>query len=92
MKQLRCSVTITRQLVKHILREFVERGDIKLQKVESKINVVDPITKALALKEFVGGCWRYALDQICHVSSNKSVFVIIILLSYLLNSYDNVLD
>ena len=36
----------------HLVREIVDRGDIELQKIDGKENIVDPFTKALKIKEF----------------------------------------
>ena len=36
----------------HLIREILENGYIKIEKVEGKENVVDPFTKALGIKEF----------------------------------------
>ena len=36
----------------HFVREIIDRGDIDLQKIDSKENLTDPLTKALMVKEF----------------------------------------
>ena len=36
----------------HLIREIVDRGDVDLQKIDGKKNLVDPFTKAIAVKEF----------------------------------------
>jgi len=50
----------------HILREFVDHGDLKLQKVESKMNTANQFTKALGIKEYDRHKWelgmRYMTD------------------------------
>ena len=46
------------QQTKHILRryhliwEIVDRGDVELQKIDKKKNLIDPFTKTLNVKEF----------------------------------------
>jgi len=36
----------------HLIREIIEHGDIKIEKVDGKENAADPFTKALGIKEF----------------------------------------
>ena len=36
----------------HLVREIMDRGDIKLKKIDEKENLADPFTKALGIKEF----------------------------------------
>ena len=36
----------------HLVREIMNRGDVKLQKIDKKENLADPFTKALGIKEF----------------------------------------
>ena len=36
----------------HLAREIINRGDIDLQKIDEKDNLVDPLTKVLTVKEF----------------------------------------
>ena len=36
----------------HLIRKIVDRGDIKLQKIDEKENLIDLFTKALSIKEF----------------------------------------
>ena len=36
----------------HLIREIIERGEIKIQKVDTKDNIADPFTKALSQKVF----------------------------------------
>ena len=38
----------------HLIREIVERGDIKISKVASKDNVADPLTKQLRQDQYEG--------------------------------------
>ena len=35
-----------------MIREIIERGDVKIEKVDRKENAADPFTKALGIKEF----------------------------------------
>ena len=36
----------------HLILEIVYRGNVKLQKIDRKENLIDPFTKALDVKEF----------------------------------------
>ena len=36
----------------HLIRKIVDRGDVKLQKIDGKENLTNPFTKALDIKEF----------------------------------------
>ncbi|KAK2357253.1 secreted RxLR effector protein [Trifolium repens] len=36
----------------HLIREIIERGDVKIEKVDGKENAADPFTKALGIKVF----------------------------------------
>ena len=36
----------------HLVREIIDRDDIKLQKIDRKVNLADPFTKAFKIKEF----------------------------------------
>ena len=45
----------------HLIREILEHGDIKIEKVEGKENVVDPFTKALGIKEFDKHKWKVGM-------------------------------
>ena len=36
----------------HLIREIIERGEITIQKVDTKDNIADPFTKALSQKVF----------------------------------------
>ena len=36
----------------HLIWEIVYRGDVKLQKIDGKENLIDPFTKALSVKKF----------------------------------------
>ena len=50
----------------HLIREIIERGDVKILKVDGKDNAADPFTKALGLKLFDKHKWemgmRYMTD------------------------------
>jgi hypothetical protein len=39
------SKTVLRKF--HLIREFVRRGEIKIHKIHTNLNVVDPLTKPL---------------------------------------------
>ena len=36
----------------HLIRKIMGRGDVNLQKIDGKEYLVDPFTKAIAVKEF----------------------------------------
>ena len=36
----------------HLIREIIDRGDIKIERVDSKNNLADPLTKALPRLQF----------------------------------------
>ena len=36
----------------HLVRKIMDRDDVDLQKIDEKDNLADPLTKALAVKEF----------------------------------------
>ena len=42
----------------HLVREIIDRGDIKLLKIDGKENLADPFTKAIRIKEFDGYKWK----------------------------------
>ena len=45
----------------HLVREIVNRGDIKLQKINEKENLADPFTKTLRIKEFDDFKWKMGI-------------------------------
>ena len=55
------------QRTKHILhryylvREIIDWDDIKLQKIDGKMNLADPFTKALEIKEFEDQKWKMGI-------------------------------
>lgn len=42
----------------HLIREIIERGDVKIEKVDGKRNTTIPFTKALGTKEFDKHKWN----------------------------------
>ena len=36
----------------HLIREIIEHGDVKIEKVDGKDNATNPLTKVLGIKEF----------------------------------------
>ena len=59
--------SISHQRIKHILccyhhvREIVNRGDVELQKIDGKKNLVDPFTKAFEIKVFDEHKWNMGI-------------------------------
>lgn len=45
----------------HLLREIIERGDVKIEKVDRKKNAAGPFTKALGIKEFDKHKWEIGM-------------------------------
>lgn len=48
----------------HLIREFINRGDIQMERVASAENVADPLTKPLAQKIFEGHLQKMGLRSI----------------------------
>ena len=42
----------------HLIREIIEYGDVKIEKVDGKENAADPFTKTLGIKEFDKHKWE----------------------------------
>ena len=45
----------------HLVQEIIDRGDIKLLKIDGKKNPTDPFTKAIKIKEFDGYKWKMGI-------------------------------
>jgi len=45
----------------HLIREIIERGDVKIEKVDGKENATYPFTKALGIKEFDKHKWELGM-------------------------------
>ena len=45
----------------HLIREIIEHGDVKIEKVDGKENAADPFTKALDTKEFDKHKWELGM-------------------------------
>ena len=46
----------------HIVWEIIEQGDVELQKIDRMENLVDPLTKALGIKEFKEHKWKMGIS------------------------------
>ncbi|KAL6344314.1 hypothetical protein AAG906_037888 [Vitis piasezkii] len=60
-----CYVTIMEQLLKQRnqdhTKKIIERGDVKIEKVDGKENVTDPFTKALGITQFDKHKWEVGM-------------------------------
>ncbi|KAL6316150.1 hypothetical protein AAG906_015980 [Vitis piasezkii] len=45
----------------HLIREIIERGDVKIEKVDGKENAADPFTKALGITQFDKHKWEVGM-------------------------------
>ena len=45
----------------HLIREIIEHGDVKIEKVDGKENAANPFTKALGKKEFDKYKWELGM-------------------------------
>ena len=50
----------------HLIREIVERGDVKICKIPGENNVVDPLTKQLARPKHEGHVRSFGLGIMSH--------------------------
>ena len=48
----------------HLIRDIIDRGDVKMERVASAENVADPLTKALPLSVFVSHRERMGLKHV----------------------------
>ena len=45
----------------HLIREIIERGDVKIEKIDGKENAADPFTKALGITQFDKHKWEVGM-------------------------------